>query len=157
MEKQCLNCGQTFEAKRKDKKCCSQKCATALWIKNNPNKVKEYENKRKGINRYNSEKRKAWYKEKVKDKFFVEKQKQQAKARRDKLIQFLSNYKLEKGCQDCGYNEHPVALDFDHIKGEKSFNVSLAKSIKQAKEEIKKCEIVCSNCHRIRTYNRLNN
>lgn len=68
---------------------------------------------------------------------------------------FLAVYKEDYGCADCGYNTHHVALDFDHIKGEKSINVCNAKSISQAKKEIEKCEVVCSNCHRIRTYKRL--
>ena len=68
---------------------------------------------------------------------------------------FLADYKMKLGCIDCGYNKHHSALEFDHVKGEKKLNISLAKSITQAKEEIKKCEVVCSNCHRVRTYNRL--
>lgn len=68
---------------------------------------------------------------------------------------FLAEYKLEKKCLDCGYDKHHSALDFDHVKGDKDLNVCFAKSITQAKKEIEKCEVVCSNCHRIRTYNRL--
>lgn len=78
-----------------------------------------------------------------------------AKARAANIRKFLADYKLKKGCVDCGYSEHHAALDFDHIKDEKSFNVCNAKSIASAKIEIKKCEVVCSNCHRIRTYTRL--
>ena len=68
---------------------------------------------------------------------------------------FLADYKVSKGCSDCGYNKHHSALEFDHIKGQKDMNVCFAKSITQAKNEIKKCEVVCSNCHRVRTYNRI--
>lgn len=77
-----------------------------------------------------------------------------ANDRAKNVKKFLADYKLQKGCVDCGYNKHHSALDFDHL-ADKSFNVCFAKSISQAKEEIKKCEVVCSNCHRIRTYNRL--
>ena len=28
-----------------------------------------------------------------------------------------ATYKLEAGCAICGYNEHPDALEFDHING----------------------------------------
>ncbi len=28
---------------------------------------------------------------------------------------WLDLYKMSKGCQVCGYKEHPVALEFDHI------------------------------------------
>lgn len=69
--------------------------------------------------------------------------------------QFLADYKLEDGCVDCGYKEHHAALDFDHVRGEKSINVCNARSISAAKKEIEKCEVVCANCHRIRTYMRL--
>jgi hypothetical protein len=41
-----------------------------------------------------------------------------------------------KICKNCGKG-------FDHIKGEKEFNVCNAKSVNQAKKEIKKCEVVC--------------
>lgn len=78
-----------------------------------------------------------------------------ANVRAANIRRFLADYKLSKGCADCGYSGHHVALDFDHVQGEKSFNVCNAKSINSAKIEIQKCEIVCSNCHRIRSYNRL--
>ena len=68
---------------------------------------------------------------------------------------FLAEYKLASGCVDCGYKQHHSALDFDHISNDKELNVCFARSISQAKKEITKCEVVCSNCHRIRTYNRI--
>ena len=99
--------------------------------------------------------RKKWYKNKTNDPKWKEKINNQYNNRRKKIQEFIRNYKLSKGCADCGYNKHHAALEFDHVDGEKEFNVCNAKSIKQAKEEIKKCEVVCSNCHRIRTYERL--
>ena len=48
-------------------------------------------------------------------------------------------------------------MDFDHVRGQKHANVmELIKSLSKKKidEEIAKCEIVCSNCHRIRTHMR---
>ena len=78
-----------------------------------------------------------------------------ANDRAKKVKEFIAEYKSKNGCTDCGYNKHHSALEFDHIVGKKELNVCLAKSIKQAKKEIEKCEIVCSNCHRIRTYTRI--
>jgi len=77
-----------------------------------------------------------------------------ANERARKIKLFLADYKIKRGCVDCGYKKHHSALDFDHTKGLKKLNVCFAKSILQAKREIKKCEVVCSNCHRIRTYKR---
>lgn len=59
-------------------------------------------------------------------------------------------------CADCGNRFPPECMDFDHISGDKRFNIgkSLLTSIEKVLEEIDKCEIVCSNCHRIRTRNR---
>jgi hypothetical protein len=64
--------------------------------------------------------------------------------------------KLEMGCMDCGYAENPVALDFDHVKGVKLLNIGMNRhrDINLILEEIDKCEVVCANCHRIRTANR---
>lgn len=62
--------------------------------------------------------------------------------------------KVARGCADCGYNAHPAALDFDHLPGfEKSMEVSkmYTKPWHQIAEEMAKCEIVCANCHRVRT------
>lgn len=77
-----------------------------------------------------------------------------ANDRARKIKVFLAEYKIKEGCKDCGYKKHHSALDFDHIKGKKEINIAFAKSINQAKKEIEKCEVVCSNCHRIRSYNR---
>ncbi len=69
----------------------------------------------------------------------------------------LAALKVERGCADCGYNAHPAALDFDHLPGaEKVAGLSTLANAAWARvlEEIAKCEVVCANCHRIRTANR---
>ena len=73
------------------------------------------------------------------------------------MRQIVQDYKLSKGCVDCGYKGHPAALDFDHLPGsEKLFNVSgrVARSADVVFAEMEKCEVVCANCHRIRTVTR---
>lgn len=79
---------------------------------------------------------------------------EQERARRDAVQVFIRSVKTSNGCADCGYSAHHAALEFDHL-GDKLLNVCNSKSIEQAKLEIAKCEVVCANCHRIRTYERL--
>ncbi len=68
-------------------------------------------------------------------------------------------------CTDCRVSFPWECMDFDHNEGiDKSFNVCMYKGttqvtteiIKKLEAEIVGCEIVCSNCHRIRTTSRLN-
>lgn len=105
--------------------------------------------------RSTKEQRSEWYEKRKQVPGYKEKIREQARLRSQDIKKFLAEYKTAKGCTDCGYNTHHSALDFDHVRGEKEINVSLAKSIEQAKIEIEKCEVVCSNCHRIRTYERI--
>jgi hypothetical protein len=61
---------------------------------------------------------------------------------------------VEKGgkCQVCGYDKCPTALEFHHLNPEeKSFSIggnAKFKRWKQIQEEIKKCDLLCANCHR---------
>lgn len=68
---------------------------------------------------------------------------------------WLQQLKLSRGCLDCGYNARAEALDFDHL-GDKQFTISndmgLSKAMLEA--EIAKCDVVCANCHRVRTADR---
>jgi hypothetical protein len=72
-------------------------------------------------------------------------------------IEFVKQLKLSLGCADCGYREHAVALDFDHLPGTEKKR-DIARSVRGTRgallREIAKCEVVCSNCHRIRTWRR---
>jgi hypothetical protein len=68
---------------------------------------------------------------------------------------WIDRYKLEKGCIDCGYAEHPVALDFDHRDpGLKTANISamMSSSLELILAELDKCVVRCACCHRIRTF-----
>lgn len=79
-----------------------------------------------------------------------------AKIRR-KNKDFVNTLKLDQPCMDCGNKFPPVCMDFDHVRGEKVSDISLIvnRSLNTILEEIAKCDLVCSNCHRIRTYNRM--
>lgn len=70
-------------------------------------------------------------------------------------------FALKSGpCVDCKQSYHPCVMDFDHVLPGKV--QSLAKMVGRYSkaailEEIAKCELVCSNCHRVRTWNRRKN
>jgi hypothetical protein len=64
-------------------------------------------------------------------------------------------------CADCHHKFAPCAMDFDHVRGEKSFNIGSTRgsfdserSRERVLEEIAKCDLVCANCHRVRTRDR---
>ncbi len=130
-EKPCVSCGAVYRPTGKNQKFCLTCRDKEYSIKD-----RQYELKRKGPPREKGpsleEKR----------KFF-----------RD-LLDELKNVP----CCDCGLTFHPVAMDFDHVRGEKKFDVGLARQgrhlLAAVMEEVEKCEVVCSNCHRVRTFTR---
>lgn len=62
------------------------------------------------------------------------------------------NWLKEQSCKDCGNKDFRV-LECDHLH-DKSYDISKrlgAVKFEILKKELDKCEIVCANCHRIRT------
>lgn len=58
-------------------------------------------------------------------------------------------------CMDCGLSYPPYVMDFDHRENTgKLIDVNLIRSIPALLREVKKCDVVCANCHRIRTWER---
>ena len=61
-------------------------------------------------------------------------------------------------CADCGERFPPCAMDFDHREGsDKRVGVTRMvgrAGIKRILAEAAKCDIVCANCHRARTFRR---
>jgi hypothetical protein len=80
-----------------------------------------------------------------------------AKSQRHKQEQKLAliEYKGSK-CFDCGLSFPPYVYHFDHRDPlEKSFGIGQRKghSIYDLKKEVEKCDLVCANCHAVRTHN----
>lgn len=67
-----------------------------------------------------------------------------------KIIEYLRCHP----CVDCG-ERNVIVLDFDHVRGKKEFNIGTSVSSRKCwtkiEEEIKKCDVRCANCHRIKT------
>lgn len=81
----------------------------------------------------------------------------QTNSRRDAGRAYVIPIKMNARCLDCGMKPTiPSVMDFDHVRGDKEFLISNALAYGKARlaREIAKCDIVCSNCHRIRTHNR---
>ncbi len=75
------------------------------------------------------------------------------------LREYVNGIKAGKPCMDCGVAYPFYVLDFDHREAaSKSGNVgtmiALSRSLDAVKAEIEKCDLVCSNCHRERTWRR---
>jgi hypothetical protein len=86
-------------------------------------------------------------------------QPQVKKETKAEIRKWVEQYKLDHSiCTDCNVSYPPYVLDFDHLR-DKEFGISRAiyrgTALAKIKQEIKKCEIVCANCHRVRTYERL--
>jgi len=78
---------------------------------------------------------------------------------RAKMIALVAELKSHP-CTDCGGHFPHFVMDFDHVRGTKRGIISrMSKgraALAKILDEIDKCEIVCANCHRLRTHLRLN-
>jgi hypothetical protein len=134
--KTCLKCKESLpdssfykDKRRKDGlyswcRDCHKKAITP-WRLKNPDKVKRYSKKSK----------------------------KNAGEKKRQLVDELKSVP----CSDCGIEFPPYVMDFDHV-GKKSFNVSSmvhhpGTTEEQILLEAKRCEVVCANCHRMRTFN----
>jgi hypothetical protein len=72
------------------------------------------------------------------------------------IREFLVVFRENTPCVDCGrYYPHYV-MEFDHIRGARKAGVSslMRQGWKAVLVEIEKCDLVCGNCHNIRTHSR---
>lgn len=80
--------------------------------------------------------------------------------RRQEILVWLQEYKSTLVCQKCGQN-HPATLDFHHrdrtTKDGSIGDMIQNHNLKKLKEEIAKCDVLCSNCHRILHWEERNN
>lgn len=87
-----------------------------------------------------------------------EKQRLKIAANKNKLKLWIASFKNQP-CHDCKQSYPYYVMDFDHRPDEiKLFNISgsfLTKRKAQIIEEMAKCDIVCANCHRQRTFMRV--
>lgn len=64
----------------------------------------------------------------------------------------------DRPCADCGECYPFYVMQFDHVRGTKEFNLARASQHGygqvRVRDEIAKCDVVCANCHAIRTYER---
>lgn len=76
--------------------------------------------------------------------------------RKRAAITAIIRQRKDRPCMDCGKRYPHYVMDFDHL-GDKLRSVAcmLNTSLRLVENEIAKCEVVCSNCHRVRTYARI--
>jgi hypothetical protein len=93
-----------------------------------------------------------------KDAYYIKNKKKHcernSKNRKENKL-LIQKIKESKPCTDCGIKYPYYIMDFDHKDDNKSFNVGESKGILKKLKEIEKCDLVCANCHRTRTYNRI--
>jgi integrase len=84
------------------------------------------------------------------------------KENKERILDYLIERYGDTPCMDCGGEFEWCSMDFDHRPGEtkelKIGSVGGAKAtlqyIARVEKEIAKCDLVCANCHRVRTKDR---
>jgi hypothetical protein len=138
----CPRCGKEFSRTYRGTvpKFCSQTCQHDFWVTNNR------ERHNAAVRRYRARR----YKEEGK---WLESG-PKVKALKEWMVQLKS-----KPCHDCGGSFPVCCMDFDHRIGTiKVYNLGSMfahhYSMELIESELEKCDLVCANCHRIRTRDR---
>jgi transcription elongation factor Elf1 len=74
-----------------------------------------------------------------------------AQAKKAKAL--IDRYKLYLGCKVCGYRRMASSLELHHLAGQEKDNhigdmIHDGVSTKRLKAEVRKCVVLCANCHR---------
>lgn len=78
---------------------------------------------------------------------------------RRRYIRRTMNALKSKPCLDCGHSFLPCVMEFDHRDAsEKEHDVAYliggGAALQRILREAEKCDLVCANCHRVRTWER---
>ncbi len=89
---------------------------------------------------------------------YLARAKRQNRRARKVVAAAIQQKKDGEPCADCGQVFPTCCMDFDHLPGSiKKANVADTArfyTVRGVMAEMRKCELVCSNCHRIRTFAR---
>lgn len=136
---QCQFCQTEFEPKG-HKKFCSKICREKHWASNNRDKLNE------NVRAYRQR------------RYLEEGHWREEGPKAQELKAWMLKLKSQP-CKDCKTCFDTCCMDFDHRAGtEKKYNVASMFAHHYSKQlieaEILKCDLVCANCHRIRTRDR---
>ena len=82
-----------------------------------------------------------------------------SRRRKQKVLRSMLDKYKDRPCVDCGGRYPSYVMDLDHVRGKKKVD-ALARmtwsgtTVEKMRAELEKCEPVCANCHRERTFNR---
>ena len=151
----CVVCGKEFEAIKTTKKYCSKNCENEMRRIKYAQKSKESSNKSK-INKM-AFKQCLLCGKNFQPKTATANLRQccydcMPEGQQLKRSDFIAKLKIKEGgkCARCGYDKCIQALDFHHKdSNQKDFGISDDKMrLSEAVQEVKKCILICSNCHR---------
>lgn len=85
-------------------------------------------------------------------KYYLEKALKRNKKVRNEIRNYLRQYLNIHSCADCGEAD-PIVLEFDHLSDKMATISEMHRNytLEQVKQEVKKCQIRCANCHRRKT------
>lgn len=168
LNKTCIFCSRPYQTTKvhgiwKRQKYCSARCREKHWLKLHPQQWKEYQVRLRKKKRlpcrecskplpFPSPGRKRHVRCHKKHRI------RQSNISRRRLQQQLYDYKTKIGCSKCGYNNFGGALDFHHLDPatkERPIKARDWKNHEKRKlisDELKKCILLCSNCHREETF-----
>lgn len=163
--KQCTLCNEIkdvscFATNKRYKNNLNSRCRMCMALKLKEwraiNPEKRYRQQNREYNREHKDKNKEYNKQYGHDHRQV--RCENVKAKRAKIRNIVSELK-SKPCTDCNISYPPYVMDFDHRPGVQKIE-SIAECVKRCwplsrlLKEIAKCDLVCANCHRERTFTR---
>jgi len=155
----CEYCGNSFVRSRfhPGQKYCSGSCCQKMWRSRNPERVKEHGRKY----RMKLPLKCRWCERDIPIDLRTNgvqycSDSCREFARKEQLVSLVHAiseayrfHKLKVGCQRCGYDRCAACLDYHHLFGKK-FRIDAKGWYYQSdrvKEEMKKCVLLCKNCH----------
>lgn len=143
----CIQCNKTKKIQARD---LCHGCYSKWERKEKPEQVLARERRNHHKNKW---------KHKERRRLYARRNRQNAYSTERKTLAKVEVIKTTNPCLDCGNRFPPECMDFDHIDSttkiaDISHLVVGRYSWEKIEAEIAKCEVICANCHRIRTRKR---